>query len=1262
MLSLRLQVPRQWLLSVSLCLASAGCGVESESSEIAAQAAALTSASAGTGGASVASESRAAASPSTAAATCSPIDVADRRCDGADDDCDGQIDEDCGFTARDCPSGYRVIVGTPGPDWLIGTLGKDCILGLGGNDTLWGLGGKDILVGGRGDDVLIGSLSADVLLGEAGNDTLYGGGGDDQLDGGDGNDTLSGDVGADVMHGGACHDTLNGILGPDRIFGDGGADRIISTFGQVDGGDGTDACVGTHCELSGLAARACTRDADCASGRRCVLATGICARPSDVAFTDISCDGRDDDCDGKTDEEYASVPSSCGVGACAAVGGSVCRHGEVAAQCVPGKPKLSDATCDGRDDDCDGRTDEDYQHACNAGGVTSCVAGHVTTQSCNDGNACSVDSCQAGVCSHSAGSCDDGNACTTDVCDLALGCRSTPTTGSCDDGNPCTADLCDPQLGCRSTPVVGSCDDGNACTVADRCAPDGRCAGSPLDVNDGNVCTDDSCDPALGARHLPVPGRACSDGNACSDGDLCNAAAACVPGAPRQCSDGQFCNGVEHCDSAVGCVAGPPPVLDDGVACTVDGCDEGADQIVHTANNAVCNDGAFCNGLESCNVTLGCLPGTPPSVDDGVGCTTDSCDEAADRIVHALNPAACDDGLFCNGSESCHLTQGCLPGQPPVVDDHVDCTSDSCDESSDRVVHAPDPAFCDDGVFCNGAETCSVTSGCQAGSAPAIDDGVGCTIDRCDDSSDAVFHEPSDAACDDHDVCTGVERCDAQRDCQRGTPLPVQSDNDRCTIDACDPATGQTVHTPDTCNDGTECTFDSCDPAVGCRHVNNSLRCKDGSACTLDDACSNGTCFGGVARDCDDHDECTAESCDLQQDRCGYTQVQDGTSCAAGAGTCRQGGCATNCSPGTQPPAFGRVADLHGVVGVPFSFSPTVSDPDEENLSFQLLGTPLPAGLVLNASTGQITGTPVPSALAGTGLTQRHVIGVSDGCHRISSNAFSIQISGVPLPQPFALFDFDNARVNGNTVSSVFGNFTGTISDGVTTGQASPVGQRFSFDGVEGSVQVGTSTSQLKTAGDMTVAMALDGAAVASQQIYYSCGIPGEATNLSYAFQYGVLADGRLNSLHETGNTDMVATSVQSVSGGPRHVAFVRNAALRTYRSYLNGSEDSGGAVSYATNATSFGSCSVRIGSNNGTANFTKGSIDELAVWHSVLDGDQMATVAWLYRKGVSIQRWLVGTASCQGILAADPSSIDGIYVVRIGGVLQTVVCDMTDE
>ena len=42
-------------------------------------------------------------------------------------------------------------------------------------------------------------------------------------------------------------------------------------------------------------------------------------------------------------------------------------------------------------------------------------------------------------------------------------CVGTPI--NCDDGNPCTTDSCDPVTGCINTPNSNACDDGNVCTV-----------------------------------------------------------------------------------------------------------------------------------------------------------------------------------------------------------------------------------------------------------------------------------------------------------------------------------------------------------------------------------------------------------------------------------------------------------------------------------------------------------------------------------------------------------------------------------------------------------------------------------------------------------------------------------------------------------------------------------------------------------------------------------------------------------------------------
>ena len=53
-----------------------------------------------------------------------------------------------------------------------------------------------------------------------------------------------------------------------------------------------------------------------------------------------------------------------------------------------------------------------------------------TATDCNDGNACTDDSCGLeGVCVHGTRTCDDGLACTTDACDLGVGCTITAAVG-----------------------------------------------------------------------------------------------------------------------------------------------------------------------------------------------------------------------------------------------------------------------------------------------------------------------------------------------------------------------------------------------------------------------------------------------------------------------------------------------------------------------------------------------------------------------------------------------------------------------------------------------------------------------------------------------------------------------------------------------------------------------------------------------------------------------------------------------------------------
>jgi len=74
---------------------------------------------------------------------------------------------------------------------------------------------------------------------------------------------------------------------------------------------------------------------------------------------DTSCDNMDNDCDGLVDEGYVAVPTSCGVGACAANGQLRCVSGTQLDSCTPGLPAVNDSICNLIDDDCDGLVDED---------------------------------------------------------------------------------------------------------------------------------------------------------------------------------------------------------------------------------------------------------------------------------------------------------------------------------------------------------------------------------------------------------------------------------------------------------------------------------------------------------------------------------------------------------------------------------------------------------------------------------------------------------------------------------------------------------------------------------------------------------------------------------------------------------------------------------------------------------------------------------------------------------------------------------------
>ena len=118
--------------------------------------------------------------------------------------------------------------------------------------------------------------------------------------------------------------------------------------------------------------------------------------------------------------------------------------------------------------------------------------------------------------------------------------------------------------------------------------------------------------------------------------------------------------------------------------------------------------------VDTCNPLAGALP------DDQCDGFDNDCDGLADDD---FDPAGCSDGLFCNGMEVC-AAGACAPGPPLDLDDGVSCTEDSCDEANDVILHVPNDGSCDDGLFCNGVETCDAALDCQAGAPPCA--GLSC--------------------------------------------------------------------------------------------------------------------------------------------------------------------------------------------------------------------------------------------------------------------------------------------------------------------------------------------------------------------------------------------------------------------------------------------------------------------------------------------------------------------------------------------------------
>jgi hypothetical protein len=339
----------------------------------------------------------------------------------------------------------------------------------------------------------------------------------------------------------------------------------------------------------------------------------------------------------------------------------------------------------------------------------------IDNEDCEDGNPCTTDICgEASECVHlpEAGvSCDDADACTTDdICDALGQCAGDLLPGVPDD--PCRECTCDAEGGftCDAANDGGECiANPSICTTGDTCL-EGTCVpGEPVDIDDGNQCTEDWCDKGV-VIHQPKLSGKCDDGNPCTVDDICNLGN-CQPGDAVECVEEPCSSGV-FCDPELGCV-----------------------QTWLNAGSS-CDDGSPCTEQDACDDAHACAGEFIPC-NDGNLCTTDSCDPTTgDCVNEALpildgEPCVPTDTLLC--ATGAHCEDGaCIAEGEGNCDDGNPCTQDICGVTG--CVH--DANDTTNGLPCILNDICAESAACSSGicaltAALSCSDGVDCTLDEC---------------------------------------------------------------------------------------------------------------------------------------------------------------------------------------------------------------------------------------------------------------------------------------------------------------------------------------------------------------------------------------------------------------------------------------------------------------------------------------------------------------------------------------------------